>query len=161
LGQFWVGATNVMIIGIHGSRRTARLLPVYGLGVLVNIALLMGLAPSLGVGAAGLAFLGGSVTSALLAGWYSNSLFNTGFRWRLVASALCGSVLLLWMLQAGLELRRLHSGSIVQAALDLALGAAVTVPLVAGVIWMGCGTKRARGLIDTGVALVRRGRTSA
>ena len=92
-GQFWVGVTNVLVVGIHGARRTARLLPVFGYGALAHVALLFGLAPLMGVSSAGVGFLAGSVVSALLARHYSNRHFNTRFsvrlfNWTVLATAL-------------------------------------------------------------------------
>lgn len=84
VGQFWVGMTNVLAIGIHGARRTSLLLPVYGYGALVNVVILFALAPFIGVAAAGLGFLAGAIFSAFLARHYSNKHFNTGFTLRLM-----------------------------------------------------------------------------
>jgi O-antigen/teichoic acid export membrane protein len=84
MGQFWVGMTNILVIGVHGARRTGLLLPVYGYGALVNVVVLFALAPVIGVAAAGVGFLAGSMLSALLARHYSNKYFNTGFTGRLL-----------------------------------------------------------------------------
>lgn len=92
VGQFWVGMTNVLVIGIHGARRTSLLLPVYGYGAVLNVAILFALAPFVGVAAAGVGFLAGSIFSAFLARHYSNKHFNTGFTLRLMSWTAAGSL---------------------------------------------------------------------
>lgn len=82
MGQFWVGMTNVLVIGIHGARRTALLIPVYGYGAALNVVILFALAPFVGVAAAGLGFMAGTMLSAFMARHYSNKHFNTGFTMR-------------------------------------------------------------------------------
>jgi O-antigen/teichoic acid export membrane protein len=84
MGQFWVGMTNVLVIGIHGARRTSLLLPVYGCGAALNIVILFVLAPYAGVAAAGMGFLAGTILSAYLARHYSNKHFKTGFTLRIM-----------------------------------------------------------------------------
>jgi O-antigen/teichoic acid export membrane protein len=94
-GQFWVGVTNVLVVGIHGARLTSRLLPVFGLGALANVALLFALAPLIGVSAAGVGFLSGSIVSALVARHYSNKHFDTRFSVRLFNWTALATVLFL------------------------------------------------------------------
>lgn len=157
VGQFWVGVANIMVIGIHGARKTGHLLPVYTLGMLVNVVLLLGMAPRLGVASAGVGYLGGTVASALLAGFYSNKLFNTGFSWRLLATTLVGSVVMLVLLQVALAHRTGPTGSLMQALLDLAIGFAVSLPIASAVLWLGCGPARARNLLDSALDWTRAG----
>lgn len=97
-GQFWTGATNVLVVGIHGARRTSRLLPVFGYGALANAAVLFALAPLMGVSAAGAGFLAGSIVSALLARHYSNKHFDTRFSIRLFSWTVLATLLfsLVW-----------------------------------------------------------------
>lgn len=98
LGQFWVGVTNVLVIGIHRARRTAQLLPVFGYGALINLAVLFALAPLVGVAAAGVAFLAGSISSAVIARRFSNRHLGVPFNRRLTLWAIVATtvVALTW-----------------------------------------------------------------
>lgn len=86
--QFWVGATNMTVIGIQGARVTSKLASVYGWGAAVNVAVLVISAPLLGPVAAGLGMLGGTVVSAMLAASLSNRAFGTAFHPRLLWTSL-------------------------------------------------------------------------
>lgn len=156
VGQFWVGVTNIMVIGIQGSRKTIYMLPVYVVGMLINIALLLSLAPIIGVASAGIGFLGGAVGSAMMAAYYSNRLFNTDFRWRLISVTIFGSVLMLCFLQFALVQRIELVESRIHAPLDFAIGLAVTLPLTATVLWLGCGSAKARLHLQKAMGLVRK-----
>lgn len=76
-GQFWAGLLSITSIGIHGSRRSALLLPVTAIGALVNTIVLIALAPVIGPHAAGIGFLMGSASSAFLAARLSNQFHRT------------------------------------------------------------------------------------
>ena len=116
LGQFWVGMTNLLVIGIHGARLTSRLLPVYASGVLVNVAILLATAPLVGVAAAGLGFLLGSVCSALVGGYYSNRLFNTGFSRSMIGWTLLSTTVFIGVWYAALPHARESAGFSLQMA---------------------------------------------
>lgn len=130
LGQFWVGLTNVLVIGIHRARQTAQLLPVYGWGALLNIGLLFATAPFVGVAAAGIGFLAGSVCSAFVARHYSNRHLETPFNARLLGWTVLATALLAlaWLVFASHG--REAVGSLGAALLWLAGGLVVVMALV-------------------------------
>jgi O-antigen/teichoic acid export membrane protein len=160
--QFWVGLTNILVIGIHGARRTERLLPVYGVGALVNVALLLAAAPRFGVVAAGWAALAGCICSALVGMHYSNIHFETKFntrivRWALVATLVFSAV---WYPFAQHYAR--VAGSSVLAGIGLfAAGLCLLLALLTMII--GCSFERGRALAmwsQMRAALDSRGRTA-
>ena len=142
LGQFWVGMTNLLVIGIHGARLTSRLLPVYAGGVLVNVTVLLSTAPLVGVAAAGLGFLLGSVCSALLAAYYSNRLFNTRFDRKVIGWALLSTALLLAIWYPVLLHHQADILAPASAAALLAAGLALLLGLLALTMTFGFGKGR-------------------
>jgi hypothetical protein len=112
LGQFWAGATNVLAIGIHRARRTGLLLPVFGLGALVNLALLFSLSRLVGIAAAGIGFMVGSIVSAYAACHYSNRHLSVPFsapllHWTLLATTVsAGAWYGLWL---GFKIRQRYT----------------------------------------------------
>lgn len=95
LGQFWTGAIAILAIGIHGARITSRLTYVYGIGAVLNVLLLMLLSGIIGVTAAAVGFLLSSIASALLAAYFSEKHFRTGFDRRLIAMGVGGTAVFL------------------------------------------------------------------
>jgi O-antigen/teichoic acid export membrane protein len=94
--QYWIGITNMTIIGIQGARKTSKLFPVYGGGAVANILVLVSTYQLLGPAAAGLAMLIGSVVTSFLSVYFSNRLFDTQFPWRLLIVTFAASVALVY-----------------------------------------------------------------
>lgn len=131
--QFWIGVTYVLAIGIHGARRTERLLPVYGVGALVNILLLIAAAPFVGVVAAGWGALAGSLCSAHIAMYYSNLHFVTKFNVRLVV-AMTAATLLFAGAWYPISMHYTPGSSLATAAGLLGAGLCLVVALLAAVV---------------------------
>jgi O-antigen/teichoic acid export membrane protein len=93
MAQFWSGAVSILAIGIHGSRRVSRIVYSYGIGALLNIALVVLFSHVLGIVVAGIGALASAVTTALLAARLSERTFAIRFNWRLlIVSTLVTSV---------------------------------------------------------------------
>ena len=99
-GQFWAGLLSITSIGIHGSRRSALLLPVTAIGAVVNTIALVALAPFIGPHAAGIGFLMGSVSSAFIAARLSNQFHRTEISHRTLVVGFAATVVfsLVWSL---------------------------------------------------------------
>lgn len=85
MNQVWLMVMLVTSMGIHGARVTSRLTWIYSAGLLANLAVLALLAPVFGLTATAWGTLAGSVVTALLGAYISNSHFGTGFSFRLLA----------------------------------------------------------------------------
>ena len=141
-GQFWIGAAGILGIGIHGARVTSRLTYVYGAGALANVLLLATLASTLGVTAAAIGFGLSAVVSALLAMYYGEHHFNTGYRLKLVlptiATSLIFAIASFFLFESG-EKRSVFSTETLYGYAMLAMLAAGTI---GGTVWLGFGRER-------------------
>lgn len=77
-GQFWLGATSITTMGIHGARVTGKLTTVFGVGALLNAFVLLLFAPAIGILAAALGFLASTFVCAAVSAWLSNRHYRTG-----------------------------------------------------------------------------------
>nr|WP_232843172.1 polysaccharide biosynthesis C-terminal domain-containing protein [Allopontixanthobacter confluentis] len=94
IGQFWLGATSITSIGIHGARVTSRLTYVFGAGAAINFLTLALLSQSMGMLAAAIGFLASQIVGTILAAWYSERHFSTNFHGRsLVCAAIASAIL--------------------------------------------------------------------
>ena len=161
LGQFWTGITNVLVIGIHGARRTAQLLPVYGYGAAVNAALLLILSPSFGVPGAGLASLAGSICSAFVALHYSNSHLGTKFNTRLLLWSLFSTIAFAAVWYPVAERLRTAQASLGPAVELAASGLCLILALLAIIVWQSFEPGRFTQMCSLVNGYTRRGRPSS
>jgi O-antigen/teichoic acid export membrane protein len=155
--QYWVGMCNMAVIGVHGARQTARLLPIYGWGAVANVAVLLLAARWFGPLVAGFGLLAGAVVSAILTVTISNRIFSTNFSLRLLGFSLLATILPSAVLLALLSyLGPSVTADPAQAALWLGGGSAV---LLAGGLVLavfGIGLERSRGLLLEAIQPLRK-----
>lgn len=161
MGQFWVGMTNVLVIGIHGARLTSRLLPVYAGGVALNVALLLLTAPWLGAMAAAAGFFAGSVLSALLAAHFSNRHFSAGFRAATVGWTLVATLMFLALVYPALQRYPLQRMPLADASAALAAGLVLLGGLTALVVGLGFEPGRPAAMLAAVRAAIRLRRAAA
>lgn len=145
IGQFWVGAISILCIGIQGARLTSRLTHVYTLGAIVNVATLILLASAIGVMAAAIGFMVSAMVSALLAAFYSERLYRTGFSKQLVGwtvAATCLFAASCFELQAFVG-RSVTAAEKFSTAVAVAPAFLVTLGLI---ILFGLGPRRVRAM---------------
>jgi O-antigen/teichoic acid export membrane protein len=93
-GQFWIGVTNIVSIGVHESRKTILLIPIFGYGALANLVVFLALYSVIGVNGAGISVCVGAVISALFATYYTNNYSNIHFKPRLIFATLAGMLIM-------------------------------------------------------------------
>lgn len=158
-GQFWTGAISILSIGIHGARITGKLFHVYCLGALINTLVLYLLGRAFGVTVAGVAFLAGSVASALLANYFSERHYRTGFSWKLLLWSLLASVLFASAMQWLQQLLLAERATTYHPLAYIAAGLTLLCCMLALVIWRGLEPGRA-GMMWTQVQRQVRSRFS-
>lgn len=67
LGHFWTGLLLFLTIGIHATRKTILLLPIFGVGLFINILTIICFSRFLNEYSAGVGFLLGNIASAVVA----------------------------------------------------------------------------------------------
>lgn len=139
LGQFWLGLSSMLSIGVLGARIPSRLIVIQLAGVVISVALLFGLARMVGPVSAGIGFLVGNMGMAVVAKYYSDRHFATRFNSALLASTIAGTLFLgaggYWLLAQG----RGYFMALGSAALVLPLGGAGVLFLTLTILLVGVG----------------------
>lgn len=139
LGQFWLGLSGMLSIGVLGARIPSRLIVIQLAGVVISVALLFGLARLLGPVAAGIGFMLGNMGMAIVAKYYSDRHFATRFNSALLVSTAAGTLFLAtggyWLLAQG----RPYFMTLGSSALILTLGSAAVLVLTFTILLLGVG----------------------
>lgn len=148
IGQFWIGASAILCIGIHGARVTSRLTYAYAISAAVSVLVLVALVDLLGYTAAAIGFMIGAMVAAALSKHYSEVHFNTGFSQRLMVTAFGTSAIL--GTSSCLLHRYLASGEAALADRLVAysgLGGMIAA-LLAITVWLGFEKGRIRAMLS-------------
>lgn len=156
-GQFWIGAAGILGIGIHGARVTSRLTYVYGAGALANVLLLATLSTTFGVTAAAIGFGLSAIVSALLAMYYGEHHFNTGYRLKLVLPTIASSLIFAIVSYLVFESGERQSVTSTDSLYAYAILAMLAVGVLSGTIWIGFGRERVLEIWTEMTAMLKRG----
>lgn len=134
LRQIRIGLTSLLSIGIHKARRTTQLPPVFGWETLLSFTLLFATAPLIGIAAAGLEFLAGSIASARIAFRYGNWCLSRPFNMGLRVWALCATIALIIAWWCFAKFGRNAVATLSGAAANMTEGWIVKFALVAAIV---------------------------